>query len=560
MKKSGQPTIIGIIGGGQLGRMLIEFGIRKVSGYERSRVLVLASSGDCSVARLQDAHTEVMIGDLQSANDVVEFGHRCDVITWEVEHINIRGLLELENSGFRIVPRPSALQIIQDKGAQKHFYDQYNIPTAPYTINPLDAAIQHAFDLFVIKARTAGFDGRGVWISCVEEKHEIWSQVQDHPNDFLLEKHMGRDLLEVAVILAMDDRLENMVHYTPVSMQFHHDSNSLDKCTQFSWYDEEKGALIKERCIEIAQKVVRNLKSPGVFAVELFVLRDGSIYVNETAPRVHNSGHHTIHTSDISQFEMLARVLTQTPIVKPIETTQQFIMRNLYPDASMSGQQVKMVCRAGVLPKGIGIVDYDKGIAREWRKMGHITHVGDDVFYQANAFQSNKLIEFVPVDTYHPPVVGVVMGSTSDWQVMEECCKVLREFNIDYETMVVSAHRTPDRLAEYARQAKTRGLRVIIAGAGGAAHLPGMLAAYTAIPVVGVPIKSSSSALNGVDSLQSIVQMPPGVPVGCMAINGSKNAGIYAAQILGLYNEVEIYKRNMEQSVICNCYPLEKNL
>ncbi len=128
------------------------------------------------------------------------------------------------------------------------------------------------------------------------------------------------------------------------------------------------------------------------------------------------------------------------------------------------------------------------------------------------------------------PVVGIIMGSDSDLPVMQEAAKVLQELQVAYEMTIVSAHRTPTRLYDYAQQAAGRGLQVIIAGAGGAAHLPGMVAALSPLPVIGVPVKSST--LSGEDSLLSIVQMPPGVPVATVAINGARNGGILAAQIL----------------------------
>jgi 5-(carboxyamino)imidazole ribonucleotide mutase len=128
--------------------------------------------------------------------------------------------------------------------------------------------------------------------------------------------------------------------------------------------------------------------------------------------------------------------------------------------------------------------------------------------------------------------IGVIMGSKSDWEVMKEACQIFETWNIPYEKDIVSAHRTPDYLFHYAKQAKEKGIDVIIAGAGGAAHLPGMVASLTTLPVIGVPIKTSK--LEGLDSLLSIVQMPYGVPVGTMAINGAKNAALFALRILGL--------------------------
>ncbi|MFS0840441.1 5-(carboxyamino)imidazole ribonucleotide mutase [Paenibacillus sp. 1P03SA] len=146
--------------------------------------------------------------------------------------------------------------------------------------------------------------------------------------------------------------------------------------------------------------------------------------------------------------------------------------------------------------------------------------------------------------------VGVIMGSKSDWETMKHACDVLDEFGIPYEKKVVSAHRTPDLMFQYAEQAAERGLQVIIAGAGGAAHLPGMVAAKTELPVIGVPVKSK--ALNGLDSLLSIVQMPAGIPVATVAIGeaGAANAGLLAAQILGAFEpELQIKVRERRERI-----------
>jgi 5-(carboxyamino)imidazole ribonucleotide mutase len=151
------------------------------------------------------------------------------------------------------------------------------------------------------------------------------------------------------------------------------------------------------------------------------------------------------------------------------------------------------------------------------------------------------------------PLVGIIMGSDSDLPVMQDAVKILQEFGITHEVEIVSAHRTPDRLVEYAKEAAHRGLKVIIAGAGGAAHLPGMCASHTALPVIGVPV--STKSLQGLDSLLSIAQMPPGVPVATVAINGAKNAGILAAQIIGaadkvVQEKIAAFKKAMESEVL----------
>ncbi len=152
--------------------------------------------------------------------------------------------------------------------------------------------------------------------------------------------------------------------------------------------------------------------------------------------------------------------------------------------------------------------------------------------------------------------VGIIMGSDSDLPVMEESIKVLKEFGIGYEVKVLSAHRTPNQHAEYSRTAMNRGLKVIIAAAGGAAHLPGVTAAQTTLPVIGVPIKGK--ALEGMDALLSIVQMPPGIPVATVAVNGAKNAAILAAEIIGLINS-DIQKKLAEYKIKMEKDSLAKN-
>ncbi|MFD0977733.1 5-(carboxyamino)imidazole ribonucleotide mutase [Salinimicrobium gaetbulicola] len=158
--------------------------------------------------------------------------------------------------------------------------------------------------------------------------------------------------------------------------------------------------------------------------------------------------------------------------------------------------------------------------------------------------------------------VGIIMGSTSDLPVMQEAVDILESFGIETEVDIVSAHRTPEKLFDYGKNAHTRGIQVIIAGAGGAAHLPGMIASLSPLPVIGVPIKSSNS-IDGWDSVLSILQMPGGVPVATVALNGSKNAGILAAQIIGsadknVLNKVLEYKEGLKEKVIEGAKNLKK--
>ncbi|HYJ37091.1 MAG TPA: 5-(carboxyamino)imidazole ribonucleotide mutase [Chitinophagaceae bacterium] len=161
-----------------------------------------------------------------------------------------------------------------------------------------------------------------------------------------------------------------------------------------------------------------------------------------------------------------------------------------------------------------------------------------------------------------PPQVGIIMGSDSDLPVMQAAADILKQFGIEYELTIVSAHRTPKRMFEYAASAKEKGLKVIVAGAGGAAHLPGMVASITTLPVIGVPIKSSNS-IDGWDSVLSILQMPNGIPVATVALNAAKNAGILAATIIGAFDErvgkeVKKFKDGLENEVLLKVKNMQK--
>lgn len=162
------------------------------------------------------------------------------------------------------------------------------------------------------------------------------------------------------------------------------------------------------------------------------------------------------------------------------------------------------------------------------------------------------------------PLVSIVMGSDSDLPFMNQAAEILSSFNIEYEMDIVSAHRTPDKLVQFSKEAHIRGIKVIIAGAGGAAHLPGMIASLTPLPVIGVPVKSASNATEGWDSILSILQMPGGVPVATVAVNGSKNAGILAAQIIGssdtgILEKIMDYKEEMRAAVNAKADKLKDN-
>lgn len=299
---------------------------------------------------------------------------------------------------------------------------------------------------------------------------------------------------------------------------------------------------ISERARTVAENAVKKLGGAGVFGVEMFLMANGqclvtlprmgaaadvsagSVYLNEIAPRPHNSGHYTIEACETSQYENHLRAILDLPLGSPALKVPSACMLNIL-GASTSMDEIRSFAQLSLTVPGARVHLYGKSECRKGRKMGHITIVADsDAQLSARL---RPLLEHIPgghdpkeLDLYAPlfpgrgfshqqPVVGVIMGSDSDLPTMLPAADILNHFNIPYELTIVSAHRTPDRLVEYARSAASRGLRVVIAGAGGAAHLPGMVAAMTALPVIGVPVKGSS--LDGVDSLHSIVQMPVGI-------------------------------------------------
>lgn len=250
----------------------------------------------------------------------------------------------------------------------------------------------------------------------------------------------------------------------------------------------------------------------------------GSIYINEIAPRPHNSGHYTIEACETSQYENHLRAILSLPLGSTALKVSSAAMLNIIGASSSIEEIDGFVSNALRIP-GCTVHLYGKAECRKGRKMGHVTIVGDSdatvrmrlrpllIALPGGGSTEGELDRYAPlpqeVASGHSskhPLVGIIMGSDSDLPVMLPAARILDKLSIPYELTIVSAHRTPDRLVEYARSARARGLRVIIAGAGGAAHLPGMVAAMTSLPIIGVPVKGSS--LDGVDSLYSIVQMP----------------------------------------------------
>lgn len=282
---------------------------------------------------------------------------------------------------------------------------------------------------------------------------------------------------------------------------------------------------INQKAQKLARDAVAAFEGRGVFGVEMFLLEDDSLILLEVACRVHNSGHYTIEACAISQFEAHLRAILDLPIpAKSLELRQPAVMLNIFGGATADAH-LKLAERALSIPN-TSIHLYSKGAARPGRKMGHITvtaptlheaevtmqpliQLASDIRSERTDILPNATSTTVLSSLKTAPTVGVIMGSDSDLKTLIPGLKLLRDhFGINPEVDITSAHRTPAYMAEYSSTAASRGVKVIIAAAGGAAHLPGMAAAYTSLPVIGVPVKGS--ALDGVDSLYSIVQMPRG--------------------------------------------------
>ena len=297
---------------------------------------------------------------------------------------------------------------------------------------------------------------------------------------------------------------------------------------------------VAEDAQRLALSIADALGVTGLLAVELFEA-GGGLLVNELAMRPHNSGHWTIEGARTSQFEQHLRAVLDLPLGAPQPAAGQTVMVNVFGDQDPDLYDKYIHVMAA--DPGVKVHIYGKAV-RPGRKIGHVTVTGsgageenvlamrDRALRAASYLATGKeraRVSSVAGDG--GPLVGVVMGSDSDWPVMEAAGVALAEFGVPYEADVVSAHRMPHEMIQYGSAAAGRGLRVIIAGAGGAAHLPGMLAAVTPLPVIGVPVPLRH--LDGLDSLLSIVQMPAGVPVATVAVGAARNAGLLAVRILG---------------------------
>ncbi|XP_052187595.1 phosphoribosylaminoimidazole carboxylase, chloroplastic isoform X2 [Diospyros lotus] len=523
--------VVGVLGGGQLGRMLCQ-----AASQMAIKVIVLDPMEHCPASALSHYH---MVGSFDDSATVEEFAKRCGVLTVEIEHVDVATLEKLEQRGVDCQPKASTIRIIQDKYMQKVHFSGHGIPLPEFMqIDDLESA-KRAGDLFgyplMIKSKRLAYDGRGNAIAKSEE--EISSAVNalgGYDRGLYVEK-WAPFIKELAVIVARGR--DNSILCYPVVESIHRENicHIVKAPANIPW-------KIRKLATDVAYKAVSSLEGAGVFAVELFLTGDGQILLNEVAPRPHNSGHHTIESCFTSQFEQHLRAVVGLPLGDPSMKTPAAVMYNILgEDEGEPG----FVLAHQLIGRALGITGatvhwYDKPEMRKQRKMGHITIVGPSVGIVEARLKSMLNEETMDGQSAVTPRVGIIMGSDSDLPVMKDAARILNMFGVPNEVKIVSAHRTPELMFSYASSAMERGIQVIIAGAGGAAHLPGMVAALTPLPVVGVPVRASS--LDGLDSLLSIVQMPRGVPVASVAINNATNAGLLAVRMLGV-GDVDLQAR-----------------
>lgn len=362
---------VGILGGGQLGRMLLQ----AAANYDLT-TYVLEKDPNCPAAHLCHHFT---VGDILDYDTVYQFGKQLDALTIEIEAVNVDALTALEKEGVKIYPTPAAIRTIKNKIAQKQFYADNEIPSSNFVVtNHAEDIKQHIAILPAVhKLAEGGYDGKGVQV--IEDEKAI-------PLGFnapsVLEAKV-KIAKELALIVGMNAAGETVI-YPPAEMIFDPVYNLLDY--QLSPAKLEERQLWKAEAI--ARKVVQSLKSPGLFAIELFVDDKGDILVNETAPRVHNSGHHTIEANYSSQYDMLLRIILNYPLGNPAPILPSAIV-NLIGAEGYSGEVLYEGLEEVMKMENVFVHLYGKTTTKPGRKMGHVTIISND--YLDLTHKANKI-------------------------------------------------------------------------------------------------------------------------------------------------------------------------
>jgi 5-(carboxyamino)imidazole ribonucleotide synthase len=364
---------VGILGGGQLGRMLLQ----AAANYP-VETHVLENDDECPAAHLCRYFLK---GDIRDFDSVYQFGKPLDVITIEIENVNIDALEKLEQEGVIIIPKPAVLRTIKNKSLQKQYYTSHQIPTAEYKIITTKKEISEHPHLIpgVQKLSEGGYDGRGVQV--IDGLGSVENGFDQHS---VLEKKI-KIKQEIAVIVAVGQDGKTTL-YPPVEMVFNQDLNQLDY--QLAPAPIPQKVLWKIEAIALS--VVKNFNSPGLFAVELFVDDKEEVYVNETAPRVHNSGHHTIEAHYSSQFDMLWRIILRYPLGST-KAIMPSAMVNIIGAEGHSGPAKYSGLEDVLKIENAFVHLYGKQETRPGRKMGHVTimsHEKQDLIHNANKIRN----------------------------------------------------------------------------------------------------------------------------------------------------------------------------
>lgn len=351
---TGNSFRLGILGGGQLGRMFIQ----EAANFD-VQVHILDGSSNGPAGQLATSFTE---GDITNYEDVFNFGKSLDLLTVEIENVNIQALFDLEKEGVKVFPQPRVLSIIKDKGTQKEFYREHNLPTSDFELldanTPSDELEKRI--PFVQKLRTGGYDGRGVQV--IRDNSEL--------KEAFSEPSLAEDLIdfekELSVIVARNERGETAVFPT-VECEFN-DANLVEYLFSPADVSEET----EKKAEKLAIDVINAFEMVGILAVEMFLTKDGNILVNEVAPRPHNSGHHTIECNVTSQFEQHLRSIVNWPLGST-EIEKQGVMLNVLGASDHTGTTVYEGLEEVIKIPGVYPHLYGKMTTKPNRKMGHIT-------------------------------------------------------------------------------------------------------------------------------------------------------------------------------------------
>lgn len=360
MAKQISELKLGIVGGGQLGRMLIQ---QAINYNVTTLVLETDYESPC-----KDICHSFECGSITDYDTVYNFGQQADIITIEIEKVNTDALERLEREGKKVFPQPRVIRLIQDKGVQKQFFKENDIPTAAFKlIDNRDDLYKCGFSYpFVVKQRKDGYDGRGVM------KIHSDADVKNAFTEPALVEEMVDFEKEVAVIVARNSD-GSVGSFPMVDMEFNPELNLVE----FLISPSEFSAQIKDKATKIAEKIAVALNITGILAVEMFVTKDGEILVNELAPRPHNSGHQTIEGNYTSQYDQLLRSIFNLPLGNT-NTRDHAVMINLLGEAGHQGLAVYEGLEKVMELQGVNIHLYGKKYTKPFRKMGHVTIVDTD--------------------------------------------------------------------------------------------------------------------------------------------------------------------------------------